>query len=170
MARRYSDEDRSNALAALAANGGNVERTAKQLRIPETTLRHWARGERHPETAQMGEQKKGPLADAMEEVVFVLVGMMPEKAKDAPLKDIGVTVGIAVDKIRLLRDQPTSISASALTDEQRLQQLQELLDQCRAPLPDGAGVGAGAAPEPAAAPVAAAELPAQQPADQGLRE
>lgn len=41
MSRRYTPEDKSNALAQLAANGGNLVYTSHQLNIPERTLRHW---------------------------------------------------------------------------------------------------------------------------------
>jgi transposase-like protein len=59
MARHhYTDEQRANALAALAANGGNANRAAKELGIPVRTLRNWGKGDRHPEAAEMGRQKK----------------------------------------------------------------------------------------------------------------
>ncbi len=41
MSRRYTDDDKSNAIAQLAANGGNIGYTSHQLNIPERTLRHW---------------------------------------------------------------------------------------------------------------------------------
>lgn len=39
--RTYSAEDREMALAALAANGGNIKRTAQELGMPQQTLRNW---------------------------------------------------------------------------------------------------------------------------------
>jgi hypothetical protein len=56
--RRYTDDERSLALAALAANTGNVNKTVRQLGIPTTTLEHWSKGERHPESIQMIAEKK----------------------------------------------------------------------------------------------------------------
>jgi transposase-like protein len=56
---RYSDIDRANALATLAANGGNVQRTVAQIGVPEQTLRTWKTGERHPEGAESVAPKKG---------------------------------------------------------------------------------------------------------------
>jgi hypothetical protein len=44
--RRYSDEDRAVALAALAANGNNLRRTARQLGIPRASLLAWRNGGR----------------------------------------------------------------------------------------------------------------------------
>lgn len=129
--KRYSDEERANALAALAANGNNLTRTSQQLGIPIKTLSNWLHGTRHPEAVQQGNQKKGPLADAIEEVVYQLVGMMPEKAKSADLKDIAVAVGVGVDKIRLLRDQPTSIAGRELSDAERSERFSALVKAFR---------------------------------------
>jgi transposase-like protein len=56
--RRYSDQDRAAAVAAVTANGGNIQRTARQLGIPETSLRQWVKAERHPEAAQMSVEKE----------------------------------------------------------------------------------------------------------------
>ncbi len=57
--RHYSEEERASALAALAANGGNIKRTASPLGISEKTLNNWAKGIRHSESAKVGDQKKG---------------------------------------------------------------------------------------------------------------
>lgn len=109
--RRYSDEDRAMALAALAANGGNLKRTAREQGVPETSLRQWAKGDRHPEAVEMSAQKKPPLADAYEDVVRRSLGHLSEaKLKRAGAVDLLKVAGIATDKMRLLRDEPTSIT------------------------------------------------------------
>jgi hypothetical protein len=101
--RRYSDEDRAAALAALAANNGNVGRTAYELGLPATTLRQWATGARHPEAAQMSGQKKAELADALEDVAWQLVGVIPNKLARARLGEVATPLGIALDKLGMLR-------------------------------------------------------------------
>lgn len=120
-ARRYSDEDRSDAVAALCANGGNVKRTARELGIPEKTLANWAKGDRHPEAAAAAEEKKGPLADRLEQVAWQLADAIPGKLDAAPLQQVATALGIVVDKLRLLRNEPTSISKTqgAGTDDLR---------------------------------------------------
>lgn len=107
--RRYSDDDRAAALAALAANGGNVARTAARLGIPVKTLANWARGDRHPEAAQLGERKKGDMAAALEAVAWQILDALPHKIGKAPLNQAAVALGIAIDKARLLRGEPTEI-------------------------------------------------------------
>jgi transposase-like protein len=118
--RRYSDEERANALAALAANGGNVNRTASQLRIPAKTLENWQKGSCHPEAAENGERKKGPMADALEAVAWKLLDSIPEKIARAPLNQTATALGIALDKARLLRGEPTNITQdlAGLSDDE----------------------------------------------------
>jgi transposase-like protein len=118
MKRSYTDEERGNALAALAANGGNVSRTAAALGIPAKTLEHWAKGERQPRSAQMGELKKGPLADAFEDLARqLLAGMTPAKIADANLQQLATAAGIAVDKMQLLRGKPTGVTETRTPEQ-----------------------------------------------------
>lgn len=107
--RRYSDEDRANALAALAANGGNIKRTADKLHIPVRTLENWTKGRRHPEATQMADRKKGDMAAALERIAWALLDALPGKIDKAPLNHATVALGIAIDKARLLRGEPTEI-------------------------------------------------------------
>lgn len=138
--RRYTDEDRAFALAALAANGGVVARTAKHLSIPEVTLRQWATGKRHPEAAQMSDAKKVSLAerfDAFAERVLRLT--TDEDITTATLKDRFTAAGIAVDKARLLRGEPTEITEDkGDAGGQEWQRLVEAVNRERATLVAGA--------------------------------
>lgn len=67
MAKRsYSDEQKASALAALAANGGNVNLTSGQIGVPRHTLLKWAFGEgAHTSVTDIGHQKKQGLADRL---------------------------------------------------------------------------------------------------------
>ena len=142
--RQYSDEERANALAALAANGGNINRTAKQLGIPEKTLSNWANGKRHPESAQMGERKKGDMSDALEALAWKLLDAWPKKIAKATLAQLATATGIAIDKMRLLREPSTAIAGGEMTDEERLSRLRELVERAkrrRLGLSDADGAG-----------------------------
>lgn len=142
--RRYSDDDRSSALAALAANGGDVAGTAARLEIPRKTLESWARGLRHPEAAQSCLEKKEPLAEAFDRIASrILGGVTDKKIRDANLQQTLTSAGIAVDKARLLRGEPTSIEENR--DDERLRRLRERYGD-----PEGAAAGAaGDAVDPA---------------------
>jgi hypothetical protein len=115
--RTYSDEEKASALAGLAANGGNVLLTARQAGVPRTTLRKWADGVIHPSVAQMGHEKREDLAGRLEDLAHRIVDAIPGRLSDADLKQLGVCLGIAVDKMRLLREQPTSIEGQAASVE-----------------------------------------------------
>ncbi len=140
--RRYSDEERAAALAALAGNGGNLGRTARELGIPAGTLRRWADGTAHPEARANAQPKKEELAQELRAVAWKLVKSMPGKIKKAGLKDTAISFGIAVEKAQLLEGKPTSISGvpfpfdlEKLTDEQ-LDQLDAILAAAGLPAAD----------------------------------
>lgn len=110
--RQFSDNDKAAALAALDANGGNVYRTAQQLGIGESTLRGWASGRgTHPEIADLREVKKIELADKLEQVAYKYTDhlLRDDTVLKTGAKDAAVTVGTAIDKMRLLRGLPTEI-------------------------------------------------------------
>jgi transposase-like protein len=101
--RRYSDETRAAALAALQANGGNVARTAAQIGVGEDALRTWARGLRHPEARQMSVVKTEPLAEAFERLARLMLAVATEGADQLDAKDAMIAAGIATDKVIALR-------------------------------------------------------------------
>lgn len=102
--RRYSDDERALALAALAANRNNLRRTARQLGIPRSSLVSWRSGDRHPEAAESATLKKRELALALEETVWKLLdGISPAMIARASLLDVMKTAGIAIDKMLALQ-------------------------------------------------------------------
>src|SRR5688500_10613116 len=107
--RQYSDEDRYVALAAVDLNGGNVYRTAKALDMRAKTLDDWEKGrqkrmeERSGEFAKNRKEKRGDLAAKLEDVAHTIVESMPSKVAKATLSQSAVALGIAIDKVRILR-------------------------------------------------------------------
>lgn len=155
--RRYSDQDRQEALAALAANGGNLDRTARQLGIPRATLQAWRDGARHPEAAESAAPKKAALADRLEELAHKLLDAAcePGRLAGASLQQVATSLGIALDKMRLLRGQPTQIGEQTgrldfgrLSDED-LDTLERLGERVLGPAGPGGGAG-GEGPSPPA--------------------
>lgn len=68
--RRYSAEDKAAIVATLAANNGNVKRTARELEVPEQTVR---------DTKRTQEQRNLPTAVA--EAVPVIALDMADRVK-----------------------------------------------------------------------------------------
>jgi transposase-like protein len=134
--RQYTEDDKATALAALAANGGNIRRTARELNIPATTLRKWQAGTGvNQACAHKGAQKKAELDSLFEQAAQVYLGRALDEGAVAktPGKDAIIAAATATDKMRLLREQATSIEGHAdLTDDQRLDRLRELAERARA--------------------------------------
>lgn len=121
--RDYSAEFKAKALVTLKANDNNILRTAHQLGIPEPTLRRWiANGGPRDHTLQ--ERKSADLANEFEDIAFQVTGIArdrlsdPDKADKINFQQLMTGGGIAVDKMRILRELPTSIvsAASDLTE------------------------------------------------------
>ena len=128
-ARRFSDKDKAAILATLAANGGNVKRTARDADVLPATVRRWR------DAAKVGQ---GPSEEAVTEAVTEFVAAAG-KVRDMALKSLEAkiaagelkgselitTVGVLDDKIRLATGQPTSRteSSSALPPAHELREL-----------------------------------------------
>lgn len=143
--RTYTDEERRFAVVKAMTDG--IESAARQLDISPSTLRQWYSGNRQWRTRAWVEEHKGQLADALEQLTWEMAVEAREKVKDAPLNQLMVGVGIAVDKTRILRGEATSISdnrntnatippldISRLTPEQRGQLLQLIQAARREPI------------------------------------
>lgn len=109
--RQYSDEDKANALLALEANGGNLKRTATQLKIPMSSLRDWRENRGTPPSVlEIREEKRGPLAERLEDIAHKIVDGMPNAIAGANLQQQAMAVAIMVDKAQLLQGKPTGIN------------------------------------------------------------
>jgi hypothetical protein len=126
MREVYSDKQRAAALAALRAAGwrDGEPLTSEQIRkaktgIPRSTLMGWTSGEVVAVTltdVRQEEQEAVMALDGLcEQVAHGCLGYVAtwlEKFGDMPdgrmLRDVMVAFGIAVDKMRLLREQPTA--------------------------------------------------------------
>jgi transposase-like protein len=102
----HPDDRREEVLALLQANGGNVARTAREAGLPEQTIRNW----RGLPPTEKGAQKRGSLAEKLEEIVWTAAGILPEKLKTAKASEVATAMGIAVDKMQLLRGEATHIT------------------------------------------------------------
>ncbi len=105
--RDYSVEEKFIALAAVDLNGGNIYRTARAIEIPYATLHGWVE-ERKSGSIKLSNferEKRGDLATKLESLIHDLVEAMPGKVGKATLSQCAVTLGIAVDKTRILRGE-----------------------------------------------------------------
>lgn len=130
--RQYSDAEKAGVLAALDANGGNVSKTARDTGVPRKTLAEWAAARLHPDVAELRQSKKTDLATQLEDIARRLAGAIPEKMATANLQQTATSMGIAIDKMQLLRGQPTSIADIAV--EQIADRIERMTDDERSAL------------------------------------
>lgn len=131
--RKYTEEERAAALAALTANGGNLAKTAREVGVPRKTLEAWrleikppdsesAASPRHrqPKTVvsvDAYERAAGQLDEKLESIAHRLADLIPGKIDGASLQQCAVSLGIAIEKMRLLREQTTSNSGGSFRFE-----------------------------------------------------
>lgn len=111
---QYDDEFRASAKVMLEAAGypgtpGALIKVARHLKVPERTLSRWFKGENNPPPDKLVRLKKGNMADALEDIAWRLVRHVkdPEVISEMTGQQAATSIGILIDKIRLLRDEPT---------------------------------------------------------------
>jgi transposase-like protein len=103
--RRYTLDERARLVAAVAANGGNVNATAITFGVPETSLRQWVRGDRHPELLSVSELHKKELAAKFEHVVELCLDVAESKVTELSPYQAIVVASIATERALQLRGE-----------------------------------------------------------------
>ena len=132
--RKYSDDEKAEALATLKAYDCDLKKTSNELDIPVGTLHFWLKStEHHPTVVQNSEVHKQQIADRLESLVHDLISVAPGKIDEASLVQVMTSVGIAVDKMRILREQPTQIQSKVthVNPDELIQRIRELATQYR---------------------------------------
>ncbi len=104
----YSSEYKARALAIVDSHYGNIQRAANDLGIRPETLRYWVVNKER--FREVHAQKQAELADECEADARYYFALARDKAPDAPYNQLMTGAAIAVDKMQLLRGQPTSIA------------------------------------------------------------
>jgi len=129
--RDYPEEKKAEALLAYEANSFNVSQTARQLGIPRQTLDYWIKDAERFAEIQKG--KRGILADRLENIAYSLVDSIDSHDLSiVPLQNKATSLAIAIDKMQLLRGQPTSISQSVISEEERQVKMAEIFSRLEA--------------------------------------
>ena len=108
---KYSDTQRGEVLAILDSNGGNQNLTAKQTNVPRSTIQQWQSGLVSDEVPKIRQEKKAELSDLFENVArtYLENSVDPLTVMKTGGQQSVTAAGIAIDKMLLLRGQPTSI-------------------------------------------------------------
>ncbi len=115
--RNYSDDDKAQALAFLAANRNNYRLAARHTGIPWTTLQSWHLGVGVGEpVTEIRTQKAATLREMWEVEAHAALGLAKSRRMDATYSQLVSAAGIATDKACLL-DKIAS-EATPLDDEE----------------------------------------------------
>lgn len=109
----HSDKAKAEALAMLDSNGGNISLTSRQTGLPMATLRSWRDRGVHTDVAELQVNKRRDLADVFEEAAYKFVDHAVNTIDRSYGANAMTAAAIATDKMRLLRELPTSITADA---------------------------------------------------------
>lgn len=107
--RHYSDEEIAAALAYLDANGRNYARTARETKVPRSTLQSWDKGRNvNPVPAELRHEKRLDLRSILQDELIAVFAAMPDKRGEADYKTLATAAGILADKFILLEGGVTS--------------------------------------------------------------
>lgn len=114
--RRYTDEERAEAVVLLKANGwpdtpGALARTANEAGMDAVVLRRWALGTSNPPPDNIVSVKTGTLIEKLERNAHLYLDRAEDTVEKTSGQQAMTTAAIAIDKMRLLQGLPTQIVA-----------------------------------------------------------
>ncbi len=107
---KYTDADKARVYVALQANEGNVKRTAREIGLPENTVRRW-RDDWARNGAPPTEEVAQALGDFIGEAVLVrdfAITTLKKKIPDAKPSELITIIGVLDDKITRARGLATN--------------------------------------------------------------
>lgn len=99
--KRYSPERKLAALTAVARNGGDVYRAAKETGIPYGTLHHWVRQAQANGESLLDDE--ADLNERLEHLASQMVAAMPEKLNEASLQELARALSIVLASMNQTR-------------------------------------------------------------------
>jgi len=136
--RNYTDEEKTAALVAYDVCDNNATHAATycqnhyKFKVSHDQITRWANGVQiAPAVRENAKRIKGELSDKCEQVAHLCYDMLPDKLPETSARDLAAIGNIAVNNMRLLREQATTITNAQITDEDRLRELQELMQRLR---------------------------------------
>lgn len=130
-------------IKATYAMVGSIAETARDLNLPESTVRKYVSPEVHAEFAELRAQKLAEvIPDIVDEIAQTRLALIramrdPGKIAEADIRDLATAFGITADKYQLVTGQPTARNhnvneerdpASILTPEE-LEQMAQLRER-----------------------------------------
>jgi transposase-like protein len=140
--RSYDDKFRASAVIMLEAQGypetkGALQAVSNHIGVSISTLHGWFKAKVSPAISELRNETAIDFKQALKNELTAIVGLLPDKRGEATYKELVTSLGILLDKLRLLEDKPTEISEQRhsgnikLTTEERDSRLAELLESAR---------------------------------------
>ena len=109
---QYSDEDKASAVLMLEVSGypdkpGSMAKVVRELGVPESTLRDWAKNQHGAPPANVRANKKGELIGLLKDAATDLVKHLIEIASTGDVRETATALGIIIDKLQILSGEPT---------------------------------------------------------------
>lgn len=122
MKKRFSDEFRASAVAALTAAGypdtkGALMSVSRSLGVSAANISRWFREERNPPPNILVNEKKSDISDLIRKEIYSILGEMELKRDTATYRDLSTALGIATDKLQLLIGAPTENNKTTVVIE-----------------------------------------------------
>lgn len=129
---QYTDAEKARVLVYLDLCDGDVTKCARDLGIARSTLDDWAQGKKiTADVPRLRADGKAALAGMWQEVAERALALIPAKLDACSAGSLATIAAIAVDKMLLLRGQPTEISEHRMPQEEALNRLSALVEQAR---------------------------------------
>lgn len=114
--RDYPPELKASIITAIENNDGNVAATAKLFCLPEDTVRYWWKNSERFREIQSASSLS--LADKLESIAHAQAdSIAAHDLSIVTIADKAKVLSVSVDKMQLLRGQPTSITQTVERQE-----------------------------------------------------
>ena len=126
---RYSDDFKAMCILLLRAYPprNRHRKMAEKLGVPKSTLCDWDMGKHVSQgVLDFVEMKSEEFAKRLDELAQMIAETLPGKVEKAGLKDSVLSIGILVDKSRLLRGEATSITERKSDGQNLLEKLKRI--------------------------------------------
>lgn len=110
----HSDRQKAEALAVLDACGGNVSEASRQTGLPRATITDWAAGRKiNDDVTETRHEIRQDLSVRLEEIAHGFIDRLVQITPTAEnIQPLMTGLGIAIDKMQLLKGEPTGINES----------------------------------------------------------
>ena len=112
--RNYSDADKAHALVTLELAKGNYKEAERITGISDSTIAEWNNGRVTENVLEIRDREKQDLATRFEQLAHLYISRATDTVEHAKGTHAIVGAATATDKMRLLREQPTTITSQSI--------------------------------------------------------